>query len=606
MNMESLKKIALQSELIHLADTYIPYANGEGSNQKHKDVWESKLHHLEDGEFLIPVLGIQGTGKSSLLNALFMNDIVLPVDADETTCIPVEIRYGRHNDGEVHVHFEGKDTIERFYDKSRMEQFVHQRFNPGNEKQVSHIVVYKDDELLRNQIVFVDLPGVGSMTVRNVELTMNYIKKLSAAIFLLRTVPPITRSERMFLKQAWASLSSAWFIQNRWNDESEQEAADGEEHNMEIIQDIAAQTNIKAPERIRIINIYQGLNAKLQQDTVAYQTSGMQEFRSMLEEITANWKMLLIEQCKEQLRYLLVAIHDKVIQRQQELRLSTAELRDKYAAEEQEFYEATRRNKNRIDGFSRKMDDHRILMSEYAQTISQQQTENLRSEMRRVIGGGVVDGQLLNRAFVEIRDSLMMSVMEDFSLKLDEIQQEIAVLIENLEIQKFDEKFDQSSNFHKSEALKFEKAIPLTTSIGGSLIGLHIGAKVGTLVAGPIGTVIGGVAGASIALLFSFLGIQAKKKVVEFRQKLTLQDLEQPLRDFRHMLQTHLETSCDTLFKRLDQELRQFKKIQDELFRNDRNMHDEVLQKSEAENEQYRKQLEQDLSYIHHLEGQLI
>ncbi len=596
MNIESLKKIALQPELIHLADTYIPYVSGEGSNQKHKDVLESKLHHLEDGEFLIPVLGIQGTGKSSLLNALFMNDIVLPVDADETTCIPVEIRYGRHNDGEVHVHFEGKDMIERFYDKSRMEQFVHQRFNPGNEKQVSHIVIYKDDELLRNQIVFVDLPGVGSMTVRNVELTMNYIKKLSAAIFLLRTVPPITRSERMFLKQAWASLSSAWFIQNRWNDESEQEAADGEEHNMEIIQDIAAQTNIKAPERIRIINIYQGLNAKLQQDTVAYQTSGMQEFRSMLEEVTSNWKMLLIEQFKEQLRYLLVAIQDKVIQRQQELRLSTAELRDKYAAEEQDFYEIARRNKSRIDGFSRKMDDHRISMSEYAQTISQQQTENLRSEMRRVIGGGVVDGQLLNRAFVEIRDSLMMSVMEDFSLKLYEIQQEITVLIEDLEIQKFDEKFDRTGEFLKKEAFKFEKAIPAGFAIGGSLI------AVGLVATGPV--VI--IAAIAVATLSSWLGAQAKKKVVEFRQKLTIQDLEQPLRDFRRMLQTHLETSCDTLFERLDQELRQFKKIQDEIFRNDRNVHNEVLQKSETENEQYRKQLEQDLSYIHHLEGQLI
>ena len=47
---------------------------------------------LDSDECVIPVLGTQGAGKSSFLNAVLFGDIVLPVDADETTCIPTVVR----------------------------------------------------------------------------------------------------------------------------------------------------------------------------------------------------------------------------------------------------------------------------------------------------------------------------------------------------------------------------------------------------------------------------------------------------------------------------------------------------------------------------------
>ncbi|WP_149847136.1 dynamin family protein [Paenibacillus sp. 37] len=608
MNINLLKELVLQPNLIRLADTYTPYLTIEGK-QTYKDILEAKLNNLETGEFLIPVLGIQGTGKSSLLNALLMEDLVLPVDADETTCIPVEIRYGRHNDGEVHVYFEGRNDIERFYDKTKMEQYVHNRFNPGNEKQVSHIVIYKNDNLLANQVVLVDLPGVGSMTARNVETTMHYIEKLSGAIFLLRTVPPITRPERIFLTHTWPKLSNAWFIQNQWNDESKEEVADGKEHNLAIIKDIATQTKTKAPEDLRIINVYKGLNARLEDDLPGYQASGMQELRLMLEDVSSNWKSVLTEGFKLYIRNLVQAILKKIDERHNDLDLSAEELRAKYAAQEREFDEVVSRNKRRIADYSDKLYDHRMLMSDYAITVSKQQEENLRSEMRRIIGSGVVDGELLNRAFTETRDSLMEDTLEEFSLKLFEIQKDTSVLLEDLEIQDINGEFDKTSEFHKKESFKFEKAIPSSFGIAGSLLGLKVGTLVGSAL-GPLGSVVGGiggvVVGTGIAILSSWLGIQAKKKIVEVRQKYTLQDLEEPIRSFRHMLKTHIETACDEMFDRLDAELRVFKKLQEDSLRNDRTTHSHILQQSEADVEKTRKQLEEESTFIVRLEEQLV
>lgn len=52
------------------------------------------IDNLNDKEIIIPVLGIQGAGKSSFLNSILMEDNILPTDVDETTCVPVEVRYG--------------------------------------------------------------------------------------------------------------------------------------------------------------------------------------------------------------------------------------------------------------------------------------------------------------------------------------------------------------------------------------------------------------------------------------------------------------------------------------------------------------------------------
>ena len=71
-----------------------------------KDVaerFEKSAADLAANECLIPVLGTQGSGKSSFLNAILFGDIVLPVDADETTCIPTAVKYGDVASPEAYV-----------------------------------------------------------------------------------------------------------------------------------------------------------------------------------------------------------------------------------------------------------------------------------------------------------------------------------------------------------------------------------------------------------------------------------------------------------------------------------------------------------------------
>ena len=43
-----------------------------------KERFESSVKNLQNPRYVIPVLGVQGSGKSSLLNAILLQDIVLP------------------------------------------------------------------------------------------------------------------------------------------------------------------------------------------------------------------------------------------------------------------------------------------------------------------------------------------------------------------------------------------------------------------------------------------------------------------------------------------------------------------------------------------------
>src|SRR5574343_358123 len=83
--------------------------------------------------FVLPIAGIQGSGKSTLLNALAFDEPVLPIDADETTCVPVEIRWAERPQPQATVHYaDGRtETLPRTEDALR--SVVHNESNPGNE-----------------------------------------------------------------------------------------------------------------------------------------------------------------------------------------------------------------------------------------------------------------------------------------------------------------------------------------------------------------------------------------------------------------------------------------------------------------------------------------
>ena len=155
------------------------------------------IRNLDNSEVIIPVLGMQGMGKSTLINGLLKENI-LPNDADETTCVPVEVKFGTEECAKVH--FFDSENIIVLHTREELNDYVDNNYNPANEKHVSFIELFRGNDMLKNGMVIVDLPGVGSLTKENENTTKRYVENLCSAIFVIPTVPTIRNKEYLFIK----------------------------------------------------------------------------------------------------------------------------------------------------------------------------------------------------------------------------------------------------------------------------------------------------------------------------------------------------------------------------------------------------------------------
>lgn len=85
----------VDDKLVEILDRYSVPGQEVGASLK-----EAVLRS-DNKELIIPVLGMQGMGKSTLINAILKEDI-MPSEADETTCVPVEVKYGETEQAEVY------------------------------------------------------------------------------------------------------------------------------------------------------------------------------------------------------------------------------------------------------------------------------------------------------------------------------------------------------------------------------------------------------------------------------------------------------------------------------------------------------------------------
>ncbi|MFF5995195.1 dynamin family protein [Lysinibacillus sp. KU-BSD001] len=551
---------------------------------------KQKNSHTE--EFFIPVLGMQGTGKSSFLNALLMDDFVLPVDADETTCVPVEIRYA--NEKEIVVHFEDKAPINLSFAKE-IEQYVHNAHNPANEKKVKMIQLFKKHDLLKNGVVFVDLPGVGSITKTNAKTTMDYIEKLSAAIFMLRTVPPITAEEANFLKMVWPKLSKAWFVQNQWHDESSGEVEDGLQHNKYILEKIGKMYKMESKIDIRVLNVYAALTGRLTRNDTMVNASGIPEFEQFINSITSNWLNIIRDEVNKQqqqaIKDVIQALEHKI-----ELYDKEPEVHYEYLREQEDLLQQNIDENNRILN-QLKLDilkDERVLKSWIEDNVAIVK-ENLRVEIQRIVKSNVVDGNRLATAFDDLQKDYSNEVLAEYLEHVTDIKLKVQETYNNLNIRTSTGEFKKFEQFNKKSSTKFEKTLP-------TLGGLAGGIGVILLVSNPFGWAALG-ATAIVGMIGSFIGKKSKNLIQKSRQNTTMQELEHPISLFADNLAETLKADLAGFIQHVEQTFTQIHNEQEAMLEK---AYEEVREIRFAEINDYKEKqqkLKDDLQYICSLEG---
>ena len=565
------------------------YMNNESAGIDYKEYFKHFIENMNKTEIVIPVLGIQGAGKSSFLNSILMDENVLPTDVDETTCVPVEVRFGSDT-SRAEVYFKTRNMEE--INVNDLEKYVHNDYNPANEMGVSKLVLFNDSEILKDNIVLVDLPGVGSLTPENQKTTLDYVNKLVAGIFMIRTNPPITRTEKNFINALWPKLSNTIFVQNKWNDETEEDAEDAKEHNEGVLNGISVSHNDNREVHVNVVNVYEAVKGKFTNDSVLYNESGINKVISEIKDVSKKYSYNLNETLKIKIEETFKDLEDRI---QNLINASINEDKVNEAEKEKrigEIKQLLSYNKNYFREIRNYANDEMEKIIEEASNIIRENIENLRYNIKNVINRGIVDGEMLSSIYKESSDKAVNNIMDEVLSITSELIKNLNTKLNYVTIKGFDGTYENISFFNKESSFKFEKSIPSLLGLSTGIIGAA--GTVGSL-GGPLGILVG----MGIGFVFSIIGDSIRKEILSTRAEYTIKDLEPMIEDLENYLKEEILDDLRAKSEEVDNSIKELRKKIEKTFKDD--IESISSQYDKSYNEKHTIEFENDLKLLNSL-----
>lgn len=608
-----LKEYLGNSKLIQTLDAYTMPKEGEKNTLAAGSALKSMYQNAQSNQMIVPVLGMQGMGKSTLINSILGKNI-LPNDADETTCVPVEVCYGDTEYAEVF--FKDHKNTEIVHTREELNAFVDNNENPANQKQVSKVVLYDQLPLLQNGMVIVDLPGVGSMTVANADTTNHYIKNLCTAIFVINS--SIRNTEASFIKSVWSQFPTAIFVQNVW-DESPRELRESVEYNTLTLKKIAKELNTSFNGEIIDINAYDALTGALQHNDEQIKKAKLPDLVSELHQFSDTWKTNMYQSIFSKLYYVIQNVRTIIQNQIHELDISEEQIQQEREDRLNQFKDQTKKIRRKIREVDDYLDEIEVKVNELAQQKADECASSIRKEIFNLIDKGVTDGQQLTNAFKDYQEEYVPYVLNGMFGEFQQIKIDLEAKLEELEsIQLENDMHSQTMEFENGNAFKFEKAFAPVAGIAGTLGGVALGSLVnGSLmtalsieaitITNPVTLIPGLVALAVVTvvgLIGGEIGNAAKKGVSNVRRDKTKKEIAPYIDDIKSCVYntiidefTNIRQNVTALLEQLKEARKDEQtKLEEEIYSVDEIEHGD-RDKMEADNqylEAVLKEMEQD------------
>ena len=168
-------------------------ADSIGMTTLAQDIRTSRIPKIEAERFHLVVLGEFNHGKSTFVNALLQDDI-LPAGITPTTAAINHVVHADSPNAKV-VLTTGE---QRPLDPSQLKEWV--TVSGGRAAEVAYVELGFPSDLLKNNVVLVDTPGVNDLNEQRAEVTYGYVPRADAVVFLLDAGQALKDSEREFLR----------------------------------------------------------------------------------------------------------------------------------------------------------------------------------------------------------------------------------------------------------------------------------------------------------------------------------------------------------------------------------------------------------------------
>jgi GTP-binding protein EngB required for normal cell division len=168
-------------------------AEGVGMITLARDIRTTRIPKLEAERFHLVVLGEFNHGKSTFVNALLGADI-LPTGITPTTASINHVVWAEQPAARVMM----SAGESKYIEPTQLKEWV--TVAGGRASEVTYVELGYPSDLLRNNVVLVDTPGVNDLNEQRAEVTYGYVPRADAVVFLLDAGQALKDSEREFLR----------------------------------------------------------------------------------------------------------------------------------------------------------------------------------------------------------------------------------------------------------------------------------------------------------------------------------------------------------------------------------------------------------------------
>ncbi len=164
---------------------------------------------LRDKSVTLAVIGQFKRGKTTMVNSI-LGEKLLPVGIVPVTAAVTRIEYGSLN-AEVHYlnGLSEKVPVEDLY------KYISEQENHENQKEVAEVSLHTESDFLKDGLILVDTPGVGSVHERNSKSAYDFARESDGVIFMLSVDSPVNRIEVEFLQSVRRFAGKFYFVVNK-------------------------------------------------------------------------------------------------------------------------------------------------------------------------------------------------------------------------------------------------------------------------------------------------------------------------------------------------------------------------------------------------------
>src|ERR1039457_4875502 len=185
---------------------------------------------ISEGRFYVACIGQFKRGKSTLLNALVVREVV-PTGFGAVTAVASVISFC----GELHAGVRMANRSWQDVAMTDLKEYVTEELNPENKKNVDGAEVFVPSPLLSSGMCFVDTPGLGSVFTGNTATTQAFIPHIDAALVVVGADPPIAGEELALVESIGKQVQDLILVINKADRTSDPERAAAAKFTREIL-----------------------------------------------------------------------------------------------------------------------------------------------------------------------------------------------------------------------------------------------------------------------------------------------------------------------------------------------------------------------------------